>query len=84
MLGLALQLLLVAAVVTIVIYIYGTITRAKLKKKLREKEISETIITEIDRCDNIVRLEDLDSDKKIEVRGDDVSYSLDEGDYIYA
>lgn len=87
MLGLALRVLLaaaaVAAVAAIVIYISGTITRAKLEEKLRDNGIEDAIIKAIDYCDNVVTLEDMDSDKTLEVHGDDVAYDLDEGDRIY-
>lgn len=87
MLGFALRVLLaaaaVAAVAAIVIYISGTITRAKLEEKLRDNDIEDAIIKAIDYCDNVVTLKDMDSDKILEIHGDDVDYSLDEGDRIY-
>lgn len=87
MLGFALRVLLAAAAVTtvaaIVIYVAGTITRSKLEEKLREKGIEDAMIKAIDYCDNVVTLEDMDSDKTVEIHGDDVSYELDEGDRIY-
>lgn len=87
MLGLALRILLaaatVAAVAAIEIYVSGTITRAKLKEKLRDNGIEDAIIKAIDYCDNVVTLEDMDSDKTLEIHGDDVDYDLDEGDRIY-
>ncbi len=86
-LGFALRALLaaaaVAAVTTIVIYIADTITRPKLKEKLREKGIEDAVIEKIDYCNNVVSVKDLDSDKMLEIHGDDVSYELDEGDRIY-
>lgn len=87
MLGLALRVLLAAAAVAtvaaIVIYVSGTITRSKLKEKLRENGIEDAMIKAIDWCDNVVSIEDLDSDKTLEIHGDDVDYDLDEGDRIY-
>lgn len=87
MLGFALKVLLAAAaaaaVATIVIYVSGTITRPKMKEKLRDNDIKDAVIRAIDRCNNVVTLEDMDSDKTLEIHGDDVDYGLDEGDRIY-
>ena len=87
MLELALQALLavaaIGAVVAIVVYVSGTITRSKLKDKLRENGIEDAMIEAIDRCDNVVSVKDLDSDKTLEIHGDNVSYELDEGGLIY-
>lgn len=87
MLGLALRVLLAAAAVTavaaVVVYVAGTITRSKLKEKLRENGIDDALIKAIDRCDNVVTIKDMDSDKALEIHGDDVSYELIEGDRIY-
>ena len=85
--GFALRVLLAAAAVAtvaaVVVYVAGTITRSKLKDKLCENGVEDAIIKAIDYCDNVVTVEDMDSDKTIEIHGDDVSYELDEGDRIY-
>lgn len=87
MLGFALRVLLAAAAVAtvaaIVVYVAGTITRSKLEEKLRENGIKDAMIKAIDYCENVVTIEDMDSDKTLEIHGDDVSYDLDEGDRIY-
>lgn len=87
MLGFALRVLLAAAAVAtvaaIVIYISGTITRSKLKEKLRDNDIKDAMIEKIDNCENVVTLKDMDSDKTLEIHGDDVDYELYEGDRIY-
>lgn len=87
MLGFALRVLLAAAAVAtvaaVVIYISGTITRSKLKEKLRDNDIKDAMIEKIDNCENVVTLKDMDSDKTLEIHGDDVDYELDEGDRIY-
>lgn len=87
MLGFALRVLLAAAAVAtvaaIVVYVSGTVTRNKLKEKLREHNIDGALIKAIDRCDNVVSIEDLDSEQTLEIHGDDVDYDLDEGDRIY-
>ena len=71
MLGLVLRVLLaaaaVASVAAIVIYISGTITRTKLEEKLRENDIEDAIIKAIDYCDNVITIEDMDSDKTLEM-----------------
>lgn len=85
--GLAARILLgalaVGAVAAIVIVINGMITRSKLRDALRSKGVEDAIIKEINNCDNTITLEELNSDKKVEVRGDDIDYDLDEGDIIY-
>lgn len=87
LLGLGLRLLLAAAAVTavaaIVVYVTGSITRAKLREKLRDNNMKDAIITAIDRCDNVVKLKDLTSDKELEVHGDDVDYDVVKGNKIY-
>ncbi len=87
MLDFALRVLLAAAVVATVvaieIYISGTITRSKLKDKMRDNGIKDAMIEKIDYCENVVTLKDMDSDKTLEIHGDDVDYELDEGDQIY-
>ena len=87
MLGFALRVLLAAAAVAtvaaIVVYVSGTITRRKLEEKLRENGIEDALIKAIDYCDNVVTVEDMDSDQTLEIHGDDVDYELDEGDRIY-
>lgn len=87
MLGFALRVLLAAAAVAtvaaIVVYVSGTITRRRLEEKLRENGIEDALIEAIDYCDNVVSIKDMDSDKTLEVHGDDVDYELDEGDRIY-
>ena len=87
MLGFVLRVLLAAAAVAtvaaIVVYCAGTITRSKLEEKLRENGIEDAMIKAIDYCENVVTIEDMDSDKTLEIHGDDVSYDLDEGDRIY-
>ena len=87
MLGLALRILFAAAAVTtvaaIVVYVDGKITRRKLQKKLRENGIQDGLIEAIDHCNNVVSMKDMESDKKLEIHGDDVDYDLDEGDRIY-
>lgn len=87
MLGLALRVLLAAAAVAtvaaIVVYVSGTITRRKLEEKLQENGIEDALIKAIDYCDNVVTVEDMDSDQTLEIHGDDVDYELDEGDRIY-
>ena len=76
MLDFALRVLLAAAVVATVvaieIYISGTITRSKLKDKMRDNGIKDAMIEKIDYCENVVTLKDMDSDKTLEIHGDDV------------
>lgn len=88
MLGLILRGLMLAAgaaaIAAIVIYIHGTITKDKIREELRAKGIDEDmLIKEINRCENTISLEELDGNKPVEIRGDDISYDLYEGETIY-
>ena len=87
MLGLCLRILIAvaatAAVASLVIYISGSITRSKLRDKLSENNVKSALIKAIDYCDNVVKLKDLSNGNEIKVRGDDVSYELNEGEKIY-
>lgn len=87
MFGLMLRVLLgvaaVATVATIVIYVSGTITRPKVTEKLRDNGIKNAMIEEINYCDNVVSIKDMDSDKTLEIHGDDVDYGLIEGHRIF-
>lgn len=51
--------------------------------KLQENGIEDALIKAIDYCDNVVTVEDMDSDQTLEIHGDDVDYELEEGDRIY-
>lgn len=77
----ALMALLAAA--TVVVYVAGTITRSKIEDKLKENGIKDAMIDTINSCDNVISVKDLDSDKTLEIHGDDISYELNEGDRIY-
>lgn len=83
MLGFLLRAALAAAVFATVVYVVGMITRSTLKEQLQPQGIKHAVIDRIDRCGNVVRLKDIDSGKVLEVRGDDVSSELNNGDHIY-
>lgn len=65
-----------------VIIISGMVTKSRIKEKMRERGFEMAIITEINKCTNTVKLEELCSDKTIEIRGDDIDCELDEYDTI--
>lgn len=67
-----------------VIIISGIVNKQRIKEKMRERGLEEAMITEINNCTNTVKLEDLYSDETIEIRGDDLDYSLEEYDTIVA
>jgi ABC-type bacteriocin/lantibiotic exporter with double-glycine peptidase domain len=67
-----------------VIVISGMVTKSRIKEKMREKGLHETIITEINYCTNTVKLEDLYSDDTLEIQGDELDYELEEYDTITA
>lgn len=91
-LGLGAKLLLAVlaagTVAAIVVYVAGTITRAKLREKARENDIKRFIVTAVNKADNVVKVQELDEDgvkgKEMEVHGDDIDDIVDEGDEIYA
>lgn len=66
-----------------VIIISGMVTKARIKEKMKERGIEMAMITAINNCTNTVKLEELGSDKTIEIRGDDLDSELDEYDTIF-
>ncbi len=76
-------LLAAAAVAVIVVTISGSINKKRIEEVMRNNGIKDALIEEIDRCDNVVKLSDLDSDKEIEIHGDDVSNRLKEYDMVF-
>lgn len=83
MFGWILGVLLGVAAVAIVVYVSGTITRPKVTEKLRDNGIKNAMIEKINYCDNVVSIKDMDSDKTLEIHGDDVDYGLVEGHRIF-
>lgn len=71
-------LLGLATVAVGVIIISGVVTKNRIREKLRENGIKDALITSINSCTNTVKLEDLNSDKTLEIRGDDLDDELDE------
>lgn len=71
-------LLGLATVAVGVIVISGIVTKNRIKEKLRERGLKDALITSIDSCTNTVKLEDLYSDKTLEIRGDGIDDELDE------
>lgn len=71
-----------AAVIGIVIY--GLITKQRIRERLaqRSEAISRVIVSAVDRCNNVVKLTDLDSNNTIEVKGDGISYDIQQNDVI--
>ncbi len=86
MFGLIGNILLAAAgaaiVGAIILYIYGEITRDKIEDKLRDQDCEEAIIKEIDKCNNVVTLKDLNGNE-YEIHGDSISNDLYEDQRIY-
>lgn len=75
-------LIAAAAVTAIVVTITGVINKQRISEAMRSNGIKNALINEIDNCENVVKLEDMDSDKTIEIHGDSVSSSLDEYDMV--
>ncbi|MBP1543418.1 MAG: hypothetical protein J6A16_04920 [Oscillospiraceae bacterium] len=73
----------VAAVAAIVIVIHGMITPDKLRRKLKENGVKDALVKAIDECNNVISLEELESDRTIEVRGDSIDDCIEEYDTIY-
>ncbi len=82
LLGGLLAAALVAGVTAYVVK--GIIDKRKLQQAMRDKEIQEAIIDEIDRYARKVKLKDLKNGKYLEVEGDEVSSEIYEGQRIYA
>ena len=75
--------LLAAAVSTIAIVISGIITKEKPQQELRASRMfNGAIIDKINNCTNTMTLHDLQNGNEIEVQGDDIDYSLYEGQVI--
>lgn len=73
----------VAAVAAIVIVIHGMIMKDKIRQKLKENNVEDAMVKAIDNCNNVVTLEELNSDRTIEIRGDSIDSGIDEYDTIY-
>lgn len=67
-----------------VVIISGMVTKSRIKEKMQSRGIEMAIITEINKCTNTVKLEELCSDKTLEIRGDALDCELDEYDTIFA
>lgn len=73
----------VATVAAIVIVIHGMITEDKIRRKLKEQGVEDAFVKAIDNCNNVITLEELNSDRTIEIHGDSIDSSIDENDVIY-
>lgn len=73
-----------AAVSVIVITISGIIDRKRIQDELKRQqdEIGRVLVEEINKCDRVVRLKDLDSESVYEINGDSISDDIYEGQYI--
>ena len=67
-----------------VVVISGIVSKNRIKEKMKDRGMHDALITEINRCTNTVKLEDLYSDKTLEIRGDGLDYELEEYDTIVA
>ena len=65
-----------------VLVISGIVSKSRIREKMRDHGMKEALFTEINNCTNTVKLEDLCSDKTLEIRGDDLDYELEEYDTI--
>ena len=80
MLGWILLGLATAAVCLVVIS--GIVNKSRIKEKIIERKFGSAIITEIDKCTNVVKLESLYSNDTIEIQGDKLDDSLEKYDVI--
>ena len=74
--------LAVKCIYDICIIIKGCIDRYSLRKALHQKDIWNAVIDEVDRSRHTVSLSDLDTGNRIEVRGDNISYDVINGDVL--
>lgn len=65
-----------------VVVISGIVSKSRIREKMRDRGMKEALITEINNCTNTVKLEDLYSEKTLEIRGDDLDYELEEYDTV--
>ncbi len=70
-------------VITMVVEVIDMITKAILKDKMKDEKFESAVIEMVNRCDNVVKLKDLDSDKVIEVHGQDIDSDIYQGDRLY-
>ena len=62
----------------------GIITYRKIREKMRSRGISTAIVTAVDQCSNTVTLEDLMSNKRLEIQGDGIDYDIEYNNVIRA
>ena len=67
----------------IVVVITGIITIKKIKEAMIKHKMKSALIAEIDSCDNVIKLEELETGKKLEMRGDNVSCDIQENNIVY-
>ena len=82
LIGGILAALLVAGAATYVVK--GIIDKRKLQQAMRDNEFREAMIDTVDRYARKVKLKDIRSGKYLEVKGDEVSSEIHQGDRIYA
>ena len=68
----------------IVVVITGIITIKKIKEAMIKHKMKSALIAEIDSCDNVIKLEEIETGKKLEMRGDNVSCDIQENNIVYA
>lgn len=68
----------------IVVVITGIITIKKIKEAMIKHKMKSALIAEIDSCDNVIKLEEMETGKKLEMRGDNVSCGIQENNIVYA
>ena len=68
----------------IVVVITGIITIKKIKEAMIKHKMKSARIAEIDSCDNVIKLEEMETGKKLEMRGDNVSCDIQENNIVYA
>lgn len=66
----------------IVIKVKGIIDRQKLREEMREREIKNAVIEQVNRCENVVRVKDMDTGIQYDVKGNDISNGITVGSYL--
>lgn len=62
----------------------GIINRQRLREIAQSRDLRKSIVRSINRCDNIVKLEDLESGKCLTVQGDGIADDVRLNGIIYA
>ncbi len=73
----------VVACVLITAVVVGEINRKKLEHEMQNNNMQSGLVKLVDRCNNVVKLEDICSGQEIEIKGDGIASDISEGMALY-